>query len=139
MAKGNKKSLFWTSYSDLMTCLFFTLLVLFVVAIIAHRDPLLANAVSKMAVYVQDRFPAAFPSKEQTEAVNSYLDSICKPKHEPMTEIECEHRRLASHKITIAAICVLDRSEQERLQDVLDHISYDREYYLPERTNRRYF
>ena len=79
-----------------------------------------------MAVYVQDRFPAAFPSKEQTEAVNSYLDSICKPKHEPMTEIECEHRRLASHKITIAAICVLDRSEQERLQDVLDHISYDR-------------
>lgn len=107
--------------------------------IIAHRDPLLANAVSKMAVYVQDRFPAAFPSKEQTEAVNSYLDSICKPKHEPMTEIECEHRRLASHKITIAAICVLDRSEQERLQDVLDHISYDREYYLPERTNRKYF
>ena len=35
MAKGNKKSLFWTSYSDLMTSLFFTLLVLFVVAIIA--------------------------------------------------------------------------------------------------------
>ena len=35
MAKGNKSSLFWTSYSDLMTSLFFTLLVLFVVAIIA--------------------------------------------------------------------------------------------------------
>lgn len=35
MAKGNKKSLFWTSYSDLMTSLFFTLLVLFVIAIIA--------------------------------------------------------------------------------------------------------
>ena len=102
-------------------------------------DPLLANAVSHMVTYVQDRYPSTFPSKEQTEAVNSYLDSICKPKHEPMTEIECEHRRLASHKITIAAICVLDRSEQERLQDVLDHISYDREYYLPERTNRRYF
>ena len=70
--------------------------------IIAQRDPLLANAVSKMAVYVQDRFPAAFPSKEQTEAVNSYLDSICKPKHEPMTETECEHRRLASVSLTEA-------------------------------------
>lgn len=101
--------------------------------IIAQHDPLLANAVSKIAVYVQDRFPAAFPSKEQTEAVNSYLDSICKPEHEPMTETECEHRRLASHKITIAAIRVLDKTELDRLQDVLDHISYDREYYMPER------
>jgi outer membrane protein OmpA-like peptidoglycan-associated protein len=35
MEKGNRKSLFWTSYSDLMSSLFFTLLVLFVVAIIA--------------------------------------------------------------------------------------------------------
>ena len=33
--QGNKRSLFWTSYSDLMTSLFFTLLVLFIVAIIA--------------------------------------------------------------------------------------------------------
>ena len=40
MAKGNKKSLFWTSYSDLMTSLFFTLLVLFVVAIIAMGQAL---------------------------------------------------------------------------------------------------
>lgn len=101
--------------------------------IIARRDPLLANAVSKMAVYVQDRFPAAFPSKEQTEAVNRYLDSICKPEHEPMTETECEHRRLASHKITIAAIRVLDKTELGRMQDVLDHISYDREYHMPEK------
>lgn len=91
--------------------------------IIAQRNPLLANAVSKIAVYVQDCFPAAFPSKEQTEAVNCYLDSVCKLKHEPMTETECEHRRLASHKITIAAIRVLDKTELDRMQDVLDHIS----------------
>jgi hypothetical protein len=32
---GNKKSLFWTSYSDLMTSLFFTMLVLFVVVVVA--------------------------------------------------------------------------------------------------------
>ena len=33
--KGRKDSLFWTSYSDLMTSLFFIMLVLFIVAIIA--------------------------------------------------------------------------------------------------------
>lgn len=40
------------------------------------RDPLLANAVSHMAEYIQDRYPAAYPSKEQTEAVNDYLRSV---------------------------------------------------------------
>lgn len=32
---GNRKALFWTSYSDLMTSLFFAMLVLFVVVVIA--------------------------------------------------------------------------------------------------------
>ena len=35
MATNNKKALFWTSYSDLMTSLFFTVLVLFVVVVVA--------------------------------------------------------------------------------------------------------
>lgn len=35
MASNNKKTLFWTSYSDLMTSLFFTMLVLFVVVVVA--------------------------------------------------------------------------------------------------------
>ena len=39
-------------------------------------DPLLANAVSHMVTYVQDRYPSTFPSKEQTEAVNNYLRSV---------------------------------------------------------------
>lgn len=38
--------------------------------------PLLANAVSHMVEYIQDRCPAAYPSKEQTEAVNDYLHSV---------------------------------------------------------------
>ena len=33
--KGKRDSLFWTSYSDLMTSLFFVILVLFIVAVIA--------------------------------------------------------------------------------------------------------
>lgn len=35
MATNNKKALFWTSYSDLMTSMFFAVLVLFVVVVVA--------------------------------------------------------------------------------------------------------
>lgn len=41
-----------------------------------ERDLLLANAVSHMVEYIQDRYPAAYPSKAQTEAVNDYLRSV---------------------------------------------------------------
>lgn len=35
MASNNKKALFWTSYSDLMTSMFFAMLVLFIVVVVA--------------------------------------------------------------------------------------------------------
>ena len=92
---------------------------------ISKHEPLLAKAVSHMVAYVQDRYPSTFPSKEQTEAVNDYLRS--------MSEANCEHRRIASQRITIAAIRILDTEQQDRLQDILDHIAYDKEYYMPER------
>lgn len=38
--KGRKDSLFWTSYSDLMTSLFFVMLMLFIVAILAMSKAL---------------------------------------------------------------------------------------------------
>ena len=41
-----------------------------------EHEPLLANAVSHMVEYIQDRYPAAYPSKAQTEAVNDYLRSV---------------------------------------------------------------
>lgn len=72
------------------------------------RDPLLANAVSNMVDYISDRFPAAYPSKEQTEAVNTYLHSVYADGDGTMSERNCEHRRIASQKITINAIQVLD-------------------------------
>ena len=97
------------------------------------RDPLLANAVSHMVEYIQDRYPAAYPSKAQTEAVNDYLRSVYADGDGSMSERNREHRRIASQNITIAAIRVLDSRQLDRLQDVLDHIAYDREYYMPER------
>ena len=98
-----------------------------------NREPLLANAVSHMVEYIQDRYPAAYPSKAQTEAVNDYLRSVYANGDGSMSELNREHRRIASQNITIAAIRVLDSRQLDRLQDVLDHIAYDREYYMPER------
>lgn len=98
-----------------------------------NSEPLLANAVSHMVEYIQDRYPAAYPSKAQTEAVNDYLRSVYADGDGSMSERNREHQRIASQNITIAAIRVLDSRQLDRLQDVLDHIAYDREYYMPER------
>ena len=98
-----------------------------------EHEPLLANAVSHMVEYIQDRYPAAYPSRVQTEAVNDYLRSVYADGDGNMSELNCEHRCIASQKITIAAIRVLNSRQLDRLQDVLDHIAYDREYYMPER------
>ena len=79
-----------------------------------ERDPLLANAVSHMVTYVQNRYPSTFPSKEQTEAVNDYLRSAHADGDGSMSERNCEHRRIASQNITIASIRVLDSRQLDR-------------------------
>lgn len=101
--------------------------------LLAEPSTRLANAVSNMVDYISDRFPAAYPSKEQTEAVYNYLHSVYADGDGTMSERNCEHRRIASQKITINAIQVLDCPQLDRLQRVLDHIAYDKEYYMPER------
>ena len=100
---------------------------------ISKHEPLLTKAVSHMVAYVQDRYPSTFPSKEQTETVNNYLRSVHVDGDGSTSERNCEHRRIASQNITIAAIRILDSRQLDRLQDVLDHIAYDKEYYMPER------
>lgn len=100
---------------------------------IAKHDPLLAQAVGKMVDYIQDRWAAPFPSKEQTEAVNDYLRSVHADKGGALNETDIAHRKIASQKITINAIRLLDHDQLDRLQDVLNHIAEDREYYMPER------
>ena len=98
-----------------------------------EHEPLLANAVSHIVEYIQDRYPAAYPNKAQAKAVNDYLRSVYADGDGSMSEQNCEHRRIASQKITIAAIRILDSRQLDRLQDVLDHTAYDREYHMPER------
>lgn len=103
------------------------------IPIIAQHNPLLANAVDKMTDYIQDKWAAPYPSKEQTEAVNAYLRSVHADGDGAMNETNIEHRRIATQRITINAIRVLDSEQLDRLQDVLNRIAADREYYIPER------
>ena len=101
-------------------------------ASIAQRDPLLANAVSQMVGYIQDKWAAPYPTKKQTETVNAYLHSVHADGDGTMSETNIAHRRIATQKITINAIRVLDHDQLDRLQDVLNHIAADREYHMPE-------
>jgi hypothetical protein len=65
MPKVKKESYFWTSYSDMMTSLFFIMLVLFVLAIglLAHR-----------LVITQDVLDNAKKAQESTEELNNNGD-----------------------------------------------------------------
>ena len=98
-----------------------------------EHEPLLANAVSHMVEYIQDRYPAAYPSKAQTEAVNDYLRSVYANGDGNMSERNREHRRIASQNITIAAIRVLDSRQLDRLHFFKQKTAYEMEYYMPER------
>lgn len=103
------------------------------VEFIRRHNPLLAEAVDGMIDYVTERCPAAYPSRKQTEAVNAYLKSVHADGDGSMSTRNCEHRRIASMKITIHGIPALGHAELDRLQSVLDRIAYDNEYYMPER------
>ena len=85
---------------------------------IKQQDLILANAVSKMVDYIQDKWAAPYPSKEQTEAVNDYLRSVHANGDGTMNETAIAHRKIATQKITINAIRVLDHEQLDRLQDV---------------------
>ena len=100
---------------------------------VRQHNPLLAEAVDGMIDYVTERCPAAYPSRKQTEAVNAYLKSVHADGDGSMSTRNCEHRRIASMKITIHCIPALGHVELDRLQSVLDRIAYDKEYYMPER------
>ena len=50
-----------------------------------------------------------------------------------MNEATIVHRKIATQKITINAIRVLDHDQLDRLQNVLNHIAADKEYYMPEK------
>ena len=60
MASNNKKTLFWTSYSDLMTSMFFAMLVLFIVVVVAM------GAVNRQMKVVNDQLEDALKKANVT-------------------------------------------------------------------------
>lgn len=103
------------------------------VSMLQKQNPILAEAVNQIVGYIQDKWAAPYPTKEQTEAVNTYLHFVHADGDGTMNERNIAHRRIASQEITINAIRVLDHEQLDRLQDVLNHIAEDKEYYMPER------
>lgn len=85
-----------------------------------------------MIDYIQDRWEAPYPTKEQTEAVNAYLHSVYAYGNGTMSETNIAHRKIAMQKITINVIRVLDHEQLDHLQGVLNHIAEDKEYYMSE-------
>lgn len=100
---------------------------------IKQQDPILAKAVSEMVDYIQDKWVAPYPTKEQAEAVNDYLRSVHADGDGTMNGTAIAYRKIATQKITINAIRLLDHEQLNRLQDVLNHIAADREYYMLEK------
>lgn len=74
--KGRKDSLFWTSYSDLMTSLFFVVLVLFVITTVAMR---MASLKTKLAYEeLEDALKRLENVLDSVNASNSQLEQIIK-------------------------------------------------------------
>ena len=82
---------------------------------IKQQDLILANAVSKM-VDIFKTNGSTYPDKEQTEAVNDYLRSVHANGDGTMNETAIAHRKIATQKITINAIRVLDHEQLDRLK-----------------------
>ena len=71
MKKNKKESFFWTSYSDLMTSLFFVMLVLFVLGLVLSRN---ANKeLRKAEIALQHAHDSL---KGTAEATQQQLDKI---------------------------------------------------------------
>ncbi len=73
------------------------------------------------------------PARKQTEAVNDYLRSVHANGDGTVERNRHSTPEIATQKITINAIRVLDHEQLDRLQDVSNHIAADKEYYMPEK------
>ena len=89
MPKNKKESFFWTSYSDLMTSLFFVMLVLFVLAIVLVHSKMVALEDAKNA------------SEEQLAKINE-LNSSIERIDENYFEYDSEYKRHTLKNISVS-------------------------------------
>lgn len=101
MATNNKKALFWTSYSDLMTSLFFAVLVLFVVVVVAM------GTVNRQVQEAKEKLEKAL---EDANATNEQLNQIL---------------RLQDQFNTLTASSSLKYDEQKRMFYAKDFVGIE--------------
>ena len=101
MATNNKKALFWTSYSDLMTSLFFAVFVLFVVVVVAM------GTVNRQVQEAKEKLEKAL---EDANATNEQLNQIL---------------RLQDQFNTLTASSSLKYDEQKRMFYAKDFVGIE--------------
>ena len=91
-----------------------------------NREPLLANAVSHMVEYIYSRPLPCGISKQSTDQSCERLSAerLCRWGRQHVRE----EPRTSTYRFAEHHYC-----RHPCIQDVLDHIAYDREYYMPER------
>lgn len=103
MTKAKKESFFWTSYSDLMTTLFFIMLVLFVLAI-----ALLSNNIKKVNT-----------EKEATEARLEKVREIEEATHNIDTAYFEYKEEYKKHILKIQTVFPKDRYEEKYISSTV--------------------
>jgi len=79
MSKVKKESFFWTSYSDLMTSLFFVMLVLFVLTVVMlNREALLTSKIKIEYAILKDSLKIMSKTVEVTEAKLEHIERLNK-------------------------------------------------------------
>lgn len=92
MKKNKKESFFWTSYSDLMTSLFFVMLVLFVLVIVVLHNKM---------INIEETYKNYKNTYKELEAANQKLETANKELSEAKILIEEQNKKIkADQKAT---------------------------------------
>lgn len=98
-------------------------------------NPYLASAVSNIYDYVTDPWSGPYPSKEQTDSVNRYLENCCCGWKDGLTERQQQnlvaHRKINVREIAITLVNFLDKQRLNQAQATLFGIASDPCYHMP--------
>ena len=109
--KGNKKSLFWTSYSDLMTSLFFAMLVLFVVVVVAM------GAVNKQLKDALDRANITIEQQNQVLKLQEQFQTLANS-----TSLEFDEEKRMFYAKDFVGIEIFEPNDAEIKSDYIEKV-----------------
>lgn len=109
--KGNKKSLFWTSYSDLMTSLFFAMLVLFVVVVVAM------GTVNKQLKDALDRANITIEQQNQVLKLQEQFQTLANS-----TSLEFDEEKRMFYAKDFVGIEIFEPNDSEIKSDYIEKV-----------------